>query len=93
MIRMTMYVAWPGSWKRARAAPRELAQLVVARLVPEPCGLVDGDPGHAGTASSTVTSSGSSVSMNELTEKTAFPAPATPYPGGGRSPWRASASR
>ena len=56
----------------------EHAKLVVARLVPEAGCLVDGDPAHAGTASSTVTSSGSSVSMNELTEKTAFPAPATP---------------
>ena len=72
---------------------RELAQLVVARLVPEARGLVDRDPAHAGTASSTVTSSGSSVSMNELTEKTAFPAPATPYPGGGLRPWRESAAR
>ena len=56
----------------------EVAELVVRRLVPEACGLVDRDPTHVGTASSTVTSSGSSVSMNELTEKTAFPAPATP---------------
>ena len=31
-----------------------------------------------GTASSVVTTSGASVSMNELTEKTALPAPATP---------------
>ena len=63
----------------ARARPlRELLQLVVRRVVPEPRCLVDRDPAHAGTASSTVTSSGSSVSMKELTEKTALPAPATP---------------
>jgi len=35
-------------------------------------------PAHAGTASSVVTTSGASMSMNELTEKTAFPGPATP---------------
>jgi len=63
----------------ARARPlRELLQLVVRRAVPKPCCLVSRDAGHAGTASSTVTSSGSSVSMKELTEKTALPAPATP---------------
>ena len=63
----------------ARARPlRELLQLVVRRVMPEPRRLVGGDARHAGTASSTVTSSGSSVSMNELTENTALPAPATP---------------
>ena len=55
--------------------------------------LLGRDPRHAGTASSNVTSSRSSVSMKELTEKTALPAPATPYPGGGLSPCRPSASR
>jgi len=37
-----------------------------------------GQAAAAPTASSTVTSSGRRVSMKELTEKTAFPAPATP---------------
>ena len=58
---------------------RALLQLLVRRLLPEPPCLDQVDAGgHAGTASSTVTSSGASVSMNELTEKTALPAPATP---------------
>ena len=57
---------------------RALLQLLVRRLLPEPPCLDQVDTGHAGTASSTVTSSGASVSMNELTEKTALPAPATP---------------
>ena len=57
---------------------RELLQLVVRRVVPELRRPLGGDARHAGTASSTVTSSGSSVSMKELTEKTALPAPATP---------------
>ena len=62
----------------SRRRVRVSLELVVARLVPEAGRLADRDPAHAGTASSTVTSSGSSVSMNELTEKTAFPAPAIP---------------
>ena len=77
-MRITMYVARSGSCQRARTAPASSRELVVGRLVPEARGVVDRDPTHVGTASSTVTSSGSSVSMNELTEKTAFPAPATP---------------
>jgi hypothetical protein len=56
----------------------QLAQLLVVGLPPQPGRVLDGDAAHAGTASSDVTSSGSSVSMNELTENTALPAPATP---------------
>ena len=51
---------------------RPLDQLLVGRLEPEPPRLVDVDPGHTGTTS------GASTSMNELTEKTAFPAPGFP---------------
>jgi hypothetical protein len=67
---------------------RETFQPVVVCLVPQPRSVgncnpaarldLGGDLVHAGTASSSVTSSGASVSMNELTEKTALPAPATP---------------
>ena len=75
--------------------PGERLQLLVVAAQPELAGLVDRDAAvraHAGTASSTGTSSGSSVSMKDETEKTALPAPATPYPGGGFSRWRSSAS-
>ena len=64
---------------------RLVEMLVVGRFAPETSRFVGRDPAHERTASSTVTSSASSVSMNELTEKTALPAPATPYPGGGLS--------
>src|SRR5581483_3687783 len=58
---------------------RALAELLVRRLVPQRACLVDADTSrHAGTASSA-----GSVSMNELTENTALPAPGAPYPGGG----------
>ena len=56
----------------------ERAQLLVVAAQPEVARFVEGDACHAGTASSVVTSSGASVSMKELTEKTALPAPATP---------------
>jgi len=46
-------------------------QLLVGSLAPEACRLADVDPAHTGTAAS-------SVSMKELTEKTAFPGPAGP---------------
>ena len=71
-------MARSGSWKRARAALRQRFQLLVVRAQPELARLIEGDAAHAGTASSVVTTSGASVSMNELTEKTALPAPATP---------------
>jgi hypothetical protein len=53
-------------------------QFLVGGVQPEVARLVHRDPAHAGTASSSVTSSGASTSMNELTEKTALPAPAMP---------------
>ena len=57
---------------------RERPQLVV-RAQPELARPVEREAAHVrGTASSSVTSSGASVSMKELTEKTALPAPATP---------------
>ena len=71
---------------------RTRLQLLVVGVQPELARLVEGDairrgplrssgsvgPPSRRTASSRVTTSGASVSMNELTEKTALPAPATP---------------
>ena len=51
----------------------EALELVVGGLLPQSPGFFGGDPVHAGT-----TSSAGRASMKELTEKTAFPAPATP---------------
>jgi hypothetical protein len=52
---------------------RALDQLRVVRLQPEAAGLLEVD-----ARAQTGTTSGASTSMNELTEKTALPAPGLP---------------
>src|SRR6266508_719825 len=66
---------------------REPLPLLVARVQPELARAVDVDAVHAAT------SAGASVSMNELTEKTALPGPGGPYPGGGSRSCLSSVSR
>src|SRR5581483_9800174 len=68
---------------------RARLQLVVGGLQPQPARLGDVDA----PANAAARGSGASVSMNELTENTALPAPGGPYPGGGCRPWRSSVSR
>jgi hypothetical protein len=51
---------------------RPFDQLLVGRLEPEAASLANVDAAQTGTTS------GASTSMNELTEKTAFPAPGLP---------------